>query len=176
MGNLGNSKSMVTRVLTIDCIDDWVDGKFLPRGTSVFINAWGMNHDERYFEKPEIFDPDHYRGVTKLAPELAAAADPEDRDHYGYGAGRRLCPGIHLAERNLFLGMAKLLWAFDFGPGKDESGAVIEPDVDPLTAYSEGFLVCAHPFGCEIKARSEKRRDTILREFSMAESSVFSKY
>src|ERR1700733_6302398 len=32
----------------------------------------------------------------------------------GTGAGRRLCPGIHLAERNLFIAMAKLLWAFSF--------------------------------------------------------------
>ena len=51
----------------------------------------------------------HYAGVAKLAPELAASSDYEARDHGGYGAGRRLCPGIQLAERNLFLGIAKLL-------------------------------------------------------------------
>ena len=70
-----------------------------------------MHHDEVRFPNPDTFDPDNYKGVTALAPELATAADYERRDHYGYGSGRRLCPGIHLAERNLFLGVAKLLQA-----------------------------------------------------------------
>ncbi len=135
-----------------------------------------MHHDEKYFKLPEIFDPDHYLGVTKLAPELATTADYESRDHYGYGAGRRLCPGIHLAERNLFLGIAKLLWAFDIGPGKDARGLKIEPDVDVIRAYSAGLLMTALPFGCETEVRSEKRRETILSEFSLAEKNVFSRY
>lgn len=156
--------------------DDWVDGKFLPKGTVVFINAYGMDHDEKRFPNPEVFDPDHYAGQMTLAPELAAAADYEARDHYGYGSGRRLCPGIHLAERNLFLAISKLVWAFDFNAGRDESGKVVEPDVDSETGYSEGFLVCAKPFPCDIQVRSEKKRETILKEFETAERDVFSKY
>jgi hypothetical protein len=140
------------------------------------INAWGMQHDPKYFKSPDVFDPDHYLGVTKLAPELAAAADYEARDHYGYGSGRRLCPGIHLAERNLFLGIAKLVWAFNIRPGKDEDGKAVEPDVDPYTGYSEGFLVCAHPFKCEIEVRGKSRKETILREYEIADREIFSKY
>lgn len=135
-----------------------------------------MHHDEKYFKSPEIFDPDHYLGVTKLAPELAIAADYESRDHYGYGAGRRLCPGIHLAERNLFLGIAKLLWAFNIGPGKDAKGLKIEPSVDVITAYTPGLLMTAHLFGCETEVRSKKRERIILSEFSLAEKEVFSRY
>ena len=67
--------------------------------------------------------------------------------------------------------MAKLLWAFDIKTGKE-----MEVDVDPVRAYSEGFLVCAHPFGCEVEVRSERRREAILREFGRAEEEVFSKY
>lgn len=143
------------------------------------INAWGLHHDEKRFSNPEVFDPDHYLGVTKLAPELAAAADFEARDHYGYGAGRRLCPGIHLAERNLFLAIAKLLWGFKITPGNDDNGNVRrseEVDVDPFRAYSAGFVICAHPFNCEFTVRGEKRGETILKEFQVAERDVFSKY
>jgi hypothetical protein len=154
--------------------DDWVDGKFLPKGATILINAYGLHHDPKRFPNPEVFDPDHYLSVTKLAPELAAGSDYDARDHYGYGSGRRLCPGIHLAERNLFLGISKLLWSFDIKPGKDANGNVLEPDVDNIRAYSEGFLVCAKRFGCEIKVRSEKRRETISREFERAEKDVFS--
>jgi cytochrome P450 family 619 len=36
--------------------------------------------------------------------------------------------------------------------------------------------VCAKPFACDIQVRSEKKRETILREYETAEREVFSKY
>lgn len=163
-------------LLLTSLIDDWVDGKFLPKGTIVFINVYGLHHDEKKFPNPDAFDPDHYAGQTMLAPELASSPDYEARDHYGYGSGRRLCPGIHVAERNLFLAIAKLVWAFDFKPGMNSEGKIVEPDIDNVTGYSEGFLVCAKPFACDIRVRSEKKGETILREYETAEREVFSKY
>jgi cytochrome P450 len=154
--------------------DDWVDGYLLPKGTTVIINAWGMQHDATKYKNPEVFNPDHFAGSTKLAPELANGAY-EDRDHYGYGAGRRLCPGIHLAERNLFLAMAKLLWAFHMLPALDEAGEEVKIDTDPKTGYCEGFLVCAYDFPARFRIRGQARRDTVLREFGEAEK-VFAKY
>ncbi|KAK5069485.1 hypothetical protein LTR64_008166 [Lithohypha guttulata] len=156
--------------------DDWIDGYKLPKGSIVFINAWGIHHDESRFKTPDVFDPDHYKGVTALAPVLAAATDENERDHYGYGSGRRLCPGIHLAERNLFLAISKLLWAFEFSPGTNDSGDIVLPDTDPQTGYSEGFLVCAKPFQCRIEVRSERRRETIEKEYAVAQKEVFSRF
>ena len=155
--------------------DDELDGMLLPKGSDVFVNAFGMQHNEERFPNPDEFDPDHYKGVTALAPELANG-DPEKRDHWGYGAGRRLCPGIHLAERNLFLGIAKLLWALDIQPGLDSKGNAIEPDTSNERAYSAGFLVCAEPYPCRIIPRSEAREATILREYEQAKADVFSQY
>lgn len=134
-----------------------------------------MHHDEKRFPNPDVFDPDHYKGQTTLAPELASSADYKSRDHYGYGSGRRICPGIHLAERNLFLAIAKICWAFSIEPAVDEQGQVIESDLSPETGYSEGFLVCAKDFPCKIAVRSEARRDTIMKEFEKAQE-IFSKY
>ncbi|KAJ5425755.1 cytochrome P450 [Penicillium sp. CMV-2018d] len=48
------------------------------------------------------FDPMRYEGYTKLAADYANAPDAATRDHYTYGIGRRICPGIHLADRNMF--------------------------------------------------------------------------
>ena len=50
------------------------------------------------------------------------------------------------------------------------------PDTDPRTGYSEGFLVCAKPFDCKIEVRSEAKRQTIEREFAMAQKEVFSRF
>ncbi len=149
--------------------DDWIDGMFLPKGTVIIVNAWGLQHDETRFKNPEQFDPDHFEGVTTLATELANGPY-ENRDHYAYGTGRRFCPGAHLAERNLFLAMAKILWAHDISPGK------VKPDCDPVTGYCEGFLVCANDFEAKFEVRSEKRKETILREFGEASHDVFGKY
>lgn len=163
-------------LLFVLIILDWIDGYKLPKGSIVFINAWGLHHDEKRYPNPDVFDPDHYKGVTSLAPVLAAATDENERDHYGYGSGRRLCPGIHLAERNLFLAISKLLWAFEFSPGTDDSGKTLELDTDPRTGYSEGFLVCAKPFPCQIEVRSDARRRTIDREYAGAKKDVFSRF
>jgi hypothetical protein len=45
-----------------------------------------------------------------------------------------------------------------------------------MTGYSEGFLVCANPFACDINVMSEARRETIMREYRQAETEFFSKY
>ncbi|OQN96160.1 hypothetical protein B0A48_18075 [Cryoendolithus antarcticus] len=154
--------------------DDWVDGFFLPKGTTIIVNAWGMQHDPTRFKDPEKFDPDHFDGVTKLAPELANGPW-EERDHYGYGAGRRLCPGIHLAERNLWLGMAKLLWGYSILPGLDKEGKEVAVDTSAETGYCEGFLVCAYDFPARFEVRGKAREATIRRETEAAKS-VFAKY
>ncbi|KAK3322656.1 cytochrome P450 [Apodospora peruviana] len=154
--------------------DDWVDGMFLPKGSDIFVNAFGLHHDEKRFPNPDVFNPDNFKGVTALASELANG-DYANRDHYGYGSGRRLCPGVHLAERNLFLAIAKIVWAFDISPGKDATGKTVEPDVSHETGYCAGFLVCAEDFPCTVTPRSEARRTTILRE-SDAARVVFSRY
>lgn len=162
-------------MLTIE-VDDWIDGYFIPKDTVVIINAWGLHHDETRYPHPDTFDPDHYKGMTALAPELAASSDYNARDHYGYGSGRRICPGIHLAERNLFLAISKIIWAFTIEPEKDSLGNEIEPDFSPMTGYSEGFLVCARPFPCKITLRSGNRGVTISKEYELAQKDIFSQY
>ena len=155
--------------------DDTVDGMLLPKGSQIFMNAFGMQHDPSRFANPDTFDPDHYAGMTELASELANG-DWEKRDHYGYGTGRRICPGIHVAERNLFLAMAKILWALNIERGVDASGLTVDPDVSNETAYSAGFLVCANDFPCKISVRSEKRQETLRAELDVAMDQIFNQF
>jgi cytochrome P450 len=68
--------------------DEWVDGKLLPKGAVVFVNVWGLHHDEMKFSNSDVFDPDHYRGRTASPAEYANSADYENRDHYGFGRSR----------------------------------------------------------------------------------------
>ncbi|CAG7927344.1 unnamed protein product [Penicillium olsonii] len=154
--------------------DTWINGYFLPQNTITFLNVWGLHHDES--PDSASFNPDRYEGRTKLSAEYAASSDYTNRDHYSYGVGRRICPGIHLSERSLFLGAAKLLWAFRFEQQVDSMGNPMEIDTDPVTGYTEGFLVCPKPFGCKVIPRSKRHEETILKEFTKAEADVFTQY
>jgi cytochrome P450 len=132
----------------------------IPKNTLMFIPTWSLHHSEELFgEDHDVYNPDRYLGYDRLANDYAGSPDYERRDHYNYGAGRRICPGIHLAERNMWRIAAKLLWAFEFSePIDPHTGKVVPIDPD---AYSNGILVMAHRYKVTIKPRSEEHVKTI---------------
>ncbi|CAG8910257.1 unnamed protein product [Penicillium egyptiacum] len=157
--------------------DGKIDGLLIPKGSTVVLNVWGVHHNPDSYADPDTFNPWRYKNHTSLAPTYAASSDYENRDHYAYGSGRRICPGIHLAERGIFIACAKMLWAFDMSePIHTQTGMPVPVDVDAETGYMDGFLSCAKDFKATIRVRSESRRETILREFETAERDVLSRY
>lgn len=65
-------------------------------------------------------------------------SDTSDRGHTTFGAGRRMCPGIHVAERSMFTAVARLLWAFNIKRSVDKHGQFIPVERDGMTP---GFMV-----------------------------------
>lgn len=122
--------------------------------------------DPKRHPDPRRFDPARYAGDTQTAAEAANNPDPAKRDHFVFGAGRRLCQGMHIAERSLFLAMARLLWAFDFHPAHDADGHEIVPDADDLT---EGLLVLPKPFPARMVPRSSDKVARIRSEWAKME-------
>jgi cytochrome P450 len=60
------------------------------------------------------------KGVLKNnSPSLTNSSMPM---HMSFGAGRRYCIGQHLAQKQLFLAIAYILWAFEIKPGVDDDG------------------------------------------------------
>jgi len=86
----------------------------IPKDTTLFIPTWALHHSASIYSDPESFNPVRYAHHEKLANDYAGSGDWASRDHYNYGAGRRICPGIYLAERNMWRIASKLLWAFEF--------------------------------------------------------------
>ena len=155
-------------------VDDELDGFKIPKGSALILNIWGIHNDANRYESPEIFNPGRFRNQTQLASVYANSSDYQKRDHFGYGIGRRICPGIHLAERALFLATARILWAFTIQPKMDKTGKPIPIDVSPSTGYRAGFLNQCFPFEVDITIRSEKHLETILTEVAKAEAGIFS--
>jgi cytochrome P450 family 619 len=160
----------------LNVVDEWIEGFHLPKGTAIFLNVWGLHHDETRFPDHDVFDPAHFDGKVKPAAEYSNA-DADMRDHYGYGNGRRICPGIHLADRNLFHAIAKILWAFNIEPGVDPvTEKPVKPNTDVVTGYREGLTTCPDTFPLKLTIRSETRRKAVLEAFQDAQDNVFKQY
>lgn len=156
---------------------------FIPKGSTIFICTWAIHHSDEYYKNAGDFNPDRYLNHPKLASEYAGSPDWNNRDespkwiytvlssnsyidHYAYGAGRRVCPGIHLAERSLWRVAAKFLWAFDFAEPVDEkTGKTISLDDN---AYTPGFLHMPLPYEVHVKVRSDAHLRTIEKELAVA--------
>ncbi|KAJ7167456.1 cytochrome P450 [Mycena filopes] len=89
------------------------NGMFIPKDTVVVLNCFTMHHNEERYPDPYAFNPDRYLGDDLSCAESAKLADPMKRDHFSFGAGRRVCPGLIVAERELFLAISRILWAFN---------------------------------------------------------------
>ncbi|KAF2182292.1 cytochrome P450 [Zopfia rhizophila CBS 207.26] len=142
--------------------DDWFDGMLIPKDSIIFVPSYALHHTE--YDDPETYNPDRYLKHPKLAMDYAGNRNPH---HYAYGAGRRICVGIHLAERTQWRITAKLLWAFNIEPAVDEvTGEVVELD---LNSYSEGLLHQPMPYRVKITPRSDKHAEVIRKDFEGVE-------
>jgi hypothetical protein len=115
---------------------------------------------------PRRFDPTRDASDHQTAAEAASNPDASKRDHFVFGAGRCVCQGMHVAERSLFLALARLLWGFEFLPKKDANGKEMIPDPNELT---EGFVVMPKEFQVEIRPRSERHVRTMREEWERAQ-------
>lgn len=138
----------------------------VPKDTILFLPTWALHHMDSIYPDPEAFNPDRYKTHKRLANDYAGSPDWANRDHYGYGAGRRICPGIHFAERSVWRITAKLLWAFEFAePIDPETGKVVPLDSD---AYTPGNLQGPLPFKVRIKPRSAAHVAALKKEMGSA--------
>jgi len=94
--------------------EDFVyNGMFIPKDTLLVLNCYTLHHNEERYPDSFTFNPDRYLGDNLSSAESTKLADVMRRDHWTFGAGRRICPGMVVAERELFLAIARLLWSFN---------------------------------------------------------------
>lgn len=77
---------------------------------------------------------------------------------------RRACPGVHVAEKSLFLVISRTLWGFNIQKKRRPDGSVIEP----TTRMMPGFLSVPEPFECDITCRSKAHEKIIRSAFENA--------
>ncbi|KAF1843736.1 cytochrome P450 [Cucurbitaria berberidis CBS 394.84] len=145
--------------------DDWYEGYFIPKGAVAVLNWWAIHYDPTLHPNPTSFDPSRYLNHTASAAHYMTASDPFSRDHFTYGAGRRACPGIHVAERSLFINVARVLWGFNLKKKAKGNGK----EVEVTTRMLPGFFSVPEAFECDIRPRSKGHAEVMKGEFERAE-------
>lgn len=164
--------------------DDVYLGYFIPKGTTIIPNAWAIHHDPLVYPEPEKFKPERFIKDNQLV-----GVPQSDRGHFGFGYGRRICPGMYIAERSLYSELsafhppsssllldqpltdattflpptsvvfARLLWGYNFAHAVDAAGNKIPVDCN---AYTTGFSSHPQKFPCSITPR-HKEVESIVR-------------
>ncbi|KAJ3570930.1 hypothetical protein NP233_g4088 [Leucocoprinus birnbaumii] len=132
--------------------DDIYRGMFIPKGTVIFPNLWGLCRDEKIYKDASVFNPSRYLPV----PE---GGNGEPRPAAPFGLGRRVCPGRHLADTNFWIAAATMLTLFKIDRAKNANGTEMVPEVGTKTGLSRSHDTShPKPYQCEIHLRNDAAR------------------
>ena len=131
------------------------NGIVIPKNSILLANINALHWDEQKYSEPFKFKPERYLTYAHRSSFYANSGDA-DRDHYTFGAGRRICPGIHLAENGLFLAVANLIWAYEFRPPLDKNGKESSMDLGD-EAFLDGAIRIPKPYEVRIIPRNPER-------------------
>ncbi|KAL8704536.1 MAG: hypothetical protein Q9201_002310 [Fulgogasparrea decipioides] len=137
--------TMVTGVPHAADKDDYYCGRLVPKGAGVIPNLTALHQDTELYPNADNFEPDRFRSHDLSSAASAVHPDYHQRDHFNYGFGRRLCPGIHVAEQSLFIVVSRVLWAFDI---REKPGFPLK-----MSAKNVGLIMKHQPFQVDIKSR-----------------------
>ncbi|XP_057811453.1 labd-13Z-ene-9,15,16-triol synthase, chloroplastic-like [Salvia miltiorrhiza] len=86
-----------------------VGGYTIPKGTKILLNVWAIHRDPSIWDTPEEFRPERF-----LEDSRNLNFKGNDFEFIPFGSGRRMCPGIPLAERMVAYLLASFLHSFDW--------------------------------------------------------------
>ncbi|CAL1375055.1 unnamed protein product [Linum trigynum] len=117
---------LVPRESTEDCR---LGGYEIAAKTTVYVNIWAIGRDpETRGENPEEFRSERFMENPSIDVKGA------DFELIPFGAGRRMCPAIHMGLANVELSLANLLYAFDWGMPDGMKNEDLYMDVQPGVA------------------------------------------
>ncbi|EFX05422.1 cytochrome p450 monooxygenase [Grosmannia clavigera kw1407] len=142
--------------------EDYYKGWRIPKGSTVINNVWAIHMDPDRCPNPRVFNPDRFKDDHTTLYQ-SAVGDTTKRDNFVFGTGRRLCQGIHIAERSLFLGISRLAWSFTLSPAKDSLGQPWKYDTETFVG---GISVQPQDYPCIITPRSAEKAEIIRKAAS----------
>ncbi|CAK5272006.1 unnamed protein product [Mycena citricolor] len=139
--------------------DDEYQGFEIRKGTMVIPCIWNMHHNEKEFPESYTFNPSRF-----LSSDLSTGEEHVfdlTEGHYGFGFGRRVCPGKYMATKTIWIAVVRILWAFNLE--LPENADLPKPE-----CCTSGMTSKPLDFPIRITARSAARLMAIRREFLAA--------
>ncbi|KAH7925854.1 cytochrome P450 [Leucogyrophana mollusca] len=120
---------------------DTYEGYHIPKGTVIIANHWAMSRDESKYKNPCDFSPERFITTT--------GGLNDDTATFGFGWGRRICPGRFVADASLWSAIVSMLAVFKFTKAKDSQGR----DLDFEPKWTAGAASRPVKFPCRITPR-----------------------
>ncbi|KAF2240058.1 putative cytochrome P450 phenylacetate hydroxylase [Viridothelium virens] len=115
------------------------EGKLIPAGTTIFLNAWACNMDPEVWSDPEVFNPERW-------------LETPDAPLFTYGLGYRMCAGSLLANRELYLVFLRMLSSFELVKSDNVDTRPVEGSADPTS-----LVTMPKRYNVIFKPRDEKK-------------------
>jgi hypothetical protein len=125
-----------------------------------------IHRDPELYPYPEDFNPDRWLNANYPTYQEPLTKYPSLQNFSAFGFGRRICPGMNIAERSLYILPPRVIWACRLTKKKDANDADITP---PLYDYTSGFNTQPKPFPFHLESRSQKRQAAVEEAWSEAQ-------
>lgn len=135
-------------------------GYHIPANSIVLPNMFAITRDESVFgEDADAFIPERWLAEDEgKAPSIDTcgfnATALKDLPQTGFGFGRRICTGRFIARNQLFIQIARVLWAFDVEAGIVDDSTGRRYVVDDMDC-TEGFISLPKPFKTVMRPRGQ---------------------
>ncbi|KAI7865738.1 cytochrome P450 [Spinellus fusiger] len=112
--------------------DFTVNNYRIKKGTTLVSDMYSMHRNPDVYSDPDRFIPERFIN-NKSTFHASANGNTKDRDQFNFGWGRRICPGIYLAEMEIFQTYINVWARSTVEPALDSNG-------DPVYGDIEGFI------------------------------------
>ncbi|XP_041029031.1 flavonoid 3'-monooxygenase CYP75B137-like [Juglans microcarpa x Juglans regia] len=85
-----------------------IGGYLVPKGSSIFLNAWSIQRDPKYWDNPLEFKPERFLNNAYGRFDYSG----NNLKYFPFGSGRRICAGLTLGERTLKYILASFLHSY----------------------------------------------------------------
>lgn len=133
-----------------------LDGKniFLEAGANIHPVQWSIHREPKRYPDPDSFRPERWLDPDWPTCREPSTVHPNLQNFSSFGFGRRICPGQHIAERSLYILVARIAWFCDILQTIGEDGqAVVPPSYD----YVAGFNVRTTLRSCCLSILTSRR-------------------